>query len=234
MFAFVRPAIAPAICLALVLLALLALGSGSVAQAQTVTLHLSQESIAENGGSATVTATVSPASPTPFTVEVSAQAIVDTLAETNRIELSPNRTLTFAANATSSAGTVTITAIDNDGHTQHIEQGVTVRVVGTVSGGTGVTDPQAVELAIVEDDGIGTPDDRTRPELVKTSDGYGGTVSESRMVLTFSEPLKANELDEHNFRYRVNGSRFLAPASAAISGSSVIVTLPQPVEKAIS
>ena len=231
MFAFFRPAIAPAICLALALLALLALGGGSVAQAQTVTLHLSQESIAEQGGSATVTATVSPASPTPFTVEVSAQAIVEFRAERNRIELSPNRTLTFAANATSSTGMVTITALDNDGHTDQFRGGVTVEVEGTVSGGSGVTDPQAVEMAIVEDDGIGTPADRTRPELVKTSDGYGGTVSESRMVLTFSEPLKANKLDEHNFRYRVNGSRYLAPVSAVVSGNTVVVTLQEPVEK---
>ena len=231
MFPFVRPAIAPAYCLALALLAFSALGIGRAAQAQTVTLHLSQNSIAEMGGSATVTATVSPASPTPFTVEVSAQAIVELRAENNRIELSPNRTLTFAANATSSTGTVTITAINNDGHTEQFPSGVTVSVAGTVSGETGVTGPADVRLAIIEDDGIGIPADRTRPELVMTSDGYGGTVSDRRMVLTFSEELNTNKLDEHSFRYRVNGGRYLAPDSAAISGNSVIVTLREPVNK---
>ena len=193
------------------LLAFSALGIGRAAQAQTLTLHLSQNSIAEMGGSATVTATVSPASPTPFTVEISAQAFAEILPQDGRIALSSNRTLTFAANVSSSTGTVTITAIDNDGHTDQFRGGVTVRVEGTVSGGTGVTGPDAEELTITEDDGIGSPGDRIRPELVETSDGYGGTVDDSRMVLTFSEELKANNLDEHSFRYRVNGGRYLAP-----------------------
>ena len=231
MFPFVRPAIAPAYCLALALLAFSALGIGGAAQAQTVTLHLSQESIAEQGGSATVTATVSPASPMPFTVKVSAQAIVELNPENGRIELTSDRTLTFGANEAESTGTVTIAAIDNDGHTNQALGGVTVEVGGTVSGGTGVTGPEDVKVAIVEDDGIGNAGDRTRPELVMTSDGYGGTVSESRIVLTFSEPLKTNQLNGHSFRYRVNGGRYLAPDSATISGSSVIVTLREPVEK---
>ena len=231
MFPFVRPAAAPAYCLALALLAIVAPGIGGAAQAQTVTLHLSTESIAEQGGSATVTATVSPASTTPFTVEVSAQAFVELNPENGRIELTSDRTLTFGANEAESTGTVTIAAIDNNGHTNQALGGVTVEVGGTVSGGTGVTGPEDVKLAIVEDDGLGNPGDRTRPELVKTSDGYGGTVSESRIVLTFNEPLKINRLDEHSFRYRVNGGRYLAPDSATISGSRVIVTLREPVEK---
>ena len=231
MFPFALPAVAPAKCLASALLSILLLGIGSAAQAQTVTLDLSQDSIAENDGSATVTATVSPASPTPFTVEVSAQAFAGLVPQNGRIVLSPNTTLAFEANETSSPGTVTITALDNDGHTDQFRGGVTVKVEGTASGGTGVTGPEDVELTIVEDDGIGNPGDRTGPEPVQTPDGYGGTVSESRMVLTFSEPLKTNRLDEHSFRYRVNGGRYLAPDSAAINGSSVIVTLREPVEK---
>ena len=231
MFPFVRPAAAPAYFFALALLAIVAPGIGGAAQAQTVTLHLSQDSIAEQGGSATVAATVSPASPMPFTVKVSAQAFVELRPENGRIELTSDRTLTFGANEAESTGTVTIAAIDNNGHTNRALGGVTVEVGGTVSGGTGVTGPEDVKLAIVEDDGLGNPGDRTRPELVETSDGYGGTVSESRIVLTFSEELKTNKLDEHSFRYRVNGGRYLAPDSATISGSSVIVTLREPVEK---
>ena len=231
MFPFVRPAIAPAYCLALALLAFSALGIGRAAQAQTVTLHLSQNSIAEQGGSATVTATVSPASPTPLTVEISAQAIVELNPENGRIELTSDRTLTFGANEAESTGTVTIAAIDNNGHTNQALGGVTVEVGGTVSGGTGVTGPEDVKLAIVEDDGLGNPGDRTRPELVETSDGYGGTVSESRIVLTFNEPLKINRLDEHSFRYRVNGGRYLSPDRPVVDGRTVIVRLREPVEK---
>ena len=73
----VRPVVAPAIPLFLALLSVLALGVVNVAQAQTVTLGLSSPSIAENGGTATVTATVSPASATAFTVDVSTVETAD-------------------------------------------------------------------------------------------------------------------------------------------------------------
>ena len=70
MFLFVRPAVAPAVSLFLALLAVLAPGVVDVAQAQTVSLRFSSTMLAENGGTATVTATVAPPSTTPFTVDV--------------------------------------------------------------------------------------------------------------------------------------------------------------------
>ena len=112
MFLLIRPAVAPAVSLFLALLAVLAPGVVNGAQAQTVTLGLSSTSIAENGGTATVTATVSPASTTPFTVGISATATAVSRPSTGRITVS-GTTLNFAANATHEHRIG-----DNNGHRQ--------------------------------------------------------------------------------------------------------------------
>ena len=148
MFAFVRPAAAPAVSLFLGLLTVLALGVVNAAQAQTVTLGLSSTSIAENGGTATVTATVAPASTTAFTVEISAAATAERRPSTGRVTVS-GTTLNFAPNAAASTGTVTITTIDNDGHTNQRRGGVSVKVSGAVTGGTNVTEPSDETLTQV-------------------------------------------------------------------------------------
>ena len=108
MYPIVRPAIAPKFQFLFVLFALLTLSIGSVAHAQeTITMVLSQNPIAENGGTTTVTATVPKAQVTPFELRVS-------ISPKDGGELSADTILTFAANATESTGKVTITAVDND------------------------------------------------------------------------------------------------------------------------
>ena len=226
MFAFVRPAAAPAVSLFLGLLTVLALGVVNVAQAQTVTLGLSSTSIAENGGTAIVTATVSPASTTAFTVEISAAATAERRPSTGRVTVS-GTTLDFAANATTSTGTVTITAIDNDGHTTQLRGGVSVTVSGTVTGGTNVTEPSDETLTIVEDDGIGGATDMTRPEVSRPS----STVDGDRAVLIFSEPLKSDRTPNRvQFHVGVDGGRLVRPGSVEVTGDKVILTLSEPVE----
>ena len=76
-----------------------------------VTLALNPDSIAENGGVSTVTATLNTASAEAFTVTVSAVAVDP--AVTGDFTLG-GATLSFAADATTSTGEVTITAVDND------------------------------------------------------------------------------------------------------------------------
>ena len=112
----------------------------------TLTLRLDPASISEDGGVTTVTATVSAASRDPFTVTVAAAA--NAPASASDFAFSANRVLTFAANATESTGTVTITARNNglDAPDQ------TVRVTGTVSEGARATAPSAVTLTINDDD----------------------------------------------------------------------------------
>ena len=109
-----------------------------------VTLVLTPDTIAENGGVSTVTATVSPASEEPFSVTVS--AVADAPAAAGDFEVS-GTVLSFAANATQSTGEVTVTAFDNDEDAPD----KTVTVSGSVSL-TGVVEPSHVTLTIIDDD----------------------------------------------------------------------------------
>ena len=119
------------------------------------TLHLSAYYPLEDHARITVTATVSPASPVPFTVEVSATPASEDgdfgdfegPAQEDDFSLSSNRTLRFAANATASTGTVTIRTIADDA----TEPNELVTVSGAVSG-EGITDPDDITLTIVNDD----------------------------------------------------------------------------------
>ena len=110
-----------------------------------VTLVLSAASIGENGGVSTVTATVSPASAAAFTVTVAAAAVSPAVAADFR--LSANRVLSFAENATTSTGSVTITGVDNDVDAAD----KTVTVSGTVSAAS-VTAPATRTLTLEDDD----------------------------------------------------------------------------------
>ena len=111
------------------------------------TLALSSASISENGGVATVTATLDRTSSVAVTVTVAAAAGTNAVA--GDFTLSTATTLTFAANATTSAGLVTVTAVNNT--TDAPDKSVTVS--GTASDNNNWTnDPPGVTLAITDDD----------------------------------------------------------------------------------
>ena len=107
--------------------------------APTVTLKLDPADILENGGvngASTVTATIEQALDTAFTVTIT--AVAESPAVPGDFTLSENRVLTFAANATDSSGTVTITARDNKVHAPD----KTVTVKGELSSGARPTAPR--------------------------------------------------------------------------------------------
>ena len=110
-----------------------------------VTLQLSDDGDLENAPPVTVTATVSPASPVAFTVTISATPVAPATDED--FDLSANRVLRFAANATASTGTVTISTVDDD----VAEPTDVVRVSGAVSNAA-IPDPDDVTLTIFNDD----------------------------------------------------------------------------------
>ena len=112
--------------------------------APEVTLVLNPDSIAEDGGTSTVTATVSPASTEPFTVTVAAAP--DAPAVAGDFALSGD-TLSFAAEATISTGEVTITAVNND--VDQVDK--TLQISGAVSL-EAVAAPAGVTLTIEDDD----------------------------------------------------------------------------------
>ena len=133
----------------------------------TVALALDNSSISENGGSSTVTATLSGASSEAVTVTVSASPVSPAVA--GDFTLSTNTELSIAAGATSSTGTaVTITAVDNSVDAAN----KTVTVSGTANGG-GVADPANKTLTITDDDTAGvTVSDATLSVAVGSTSTY--------------------------------------------------------------
>ena len=114
--------------------------------APTATLVLTPASISENGGSSTVTATLSGASSAETTLTVSAAAVSP--AVSGDFTLSTNKVLTIAAGATTSTGVVTITAVSNDVD----EDDKTVTVSAMASNTVGITTPADQPLTITDDD----------------------------------------------------------------------------------
>ena len=113
----------------------------------TVTLALSSSSISEGGGVTTVTAALSGVSSEAVMVTVSAAPLSG--AAVADYALSTNKTLTIAAGSTASAGTVTLTAVNNDVQVSD----KTVTVSGAASGGNGVSAPAGLTLTITDNDG---------------------------------------------------------------------------------
>ena len=150
-----------------------------------VTLVLTPPSIAENGGVSTVTATVFPASPDPFTVTLAAAPEDPVGPEDFVLE---GTLLSFAAASTESTGEVRVTAVDNDEDAPDR----TVTVSGTVSLET-VTAPLPVTLTITDDD-EGTPPVERGVDIFPTEltigegDEAGGTFSVT-LTAEPSEPV---------------------------------------------
>ena len=114
--------------------------------AAAATLVLTPSAILENGGISTVTATLSHPTTEAATLTVSTAPVSPTVA--TDFTQSSTTTLTIAANATTSAGLVTITAVDNNVATGNKQ----VRVSASASGGRGVSAPSAATLILRDDE----------------------------------------------------------------------------------
>ena len=110
-----------------------------------VTLVLTPDSISENGGSSTVTATLDRPSSQGTTVTVTAAA--ETPAVAGDFRLSGTR-LTIPAGQTGSTGSVTVSGVNND--VTGPEKRVTVS--GAAENAQGIVQPQAVDLTITDDE----------------------------------------------------------------------------------
>ncbi len=111
----------------------------------TVTLSLSDMSIPENTGMTTVTASLSPASSAETMITISASAVSPAVDTDYTLS---GTTLMIAAGATTSTGTVTITAVDNPVDAPD----KTVQVQGLAANDQGVTNPANVDLMITDDE----------------------------------------------------------------------------------
>ena len=161
-----------------------------------VTLVLSPGSIGENGGVSTVTATVSPASPVDFTVTISASPVAP--ATEDDFELSTNRVLSFAENATESTGTVTIRPVGDDDP----EPDDDVTVSGAVSNAA-IPDPDDVTLTIRNDDAVIVPG---TPKGLQAA-----AKSQTRIQLSWTAPADVGSFAITGYRIEVSenaGSRW--------------------------
>ena len=179
-----------------------------------VTLHLSDADgeVAEDAGAVTVTARVSPALATAFTVTVSASPVAP--ATDDDFELSANRALSFAANATASAGTVTIAPVD-DGDAESNQ-------VVTVSGSASIDDvtgPGDVTLTILDNDlvnisGICNRTPRVRDRILVLLEnrhsfkGGCGDVNETHLAQLESLDLGRNPSTESAFTMSLRSNDF--------------------------
>ena len=143
-----------------------------------VSLHFSNGLIIdESDGANTITATLDQAAQDTVTVTVAAAPAnydPENFAELGDFELSANRVLTFAANSTTSTGTVTFTPVDNT--TDDLSK--RVRVTGEVSGNA--TTPRPAEILIEDDD----PQPTKTAELTSTAISEKGGVSTVRATLS--------------------------------------------------
>ena len=178
--------------------------------APNVTLVLSPASISEDGGVSTVTATVAQGVADAFEVSVSAEA--ESPAVAADFTLSVNTVLSFAANATTSNGTVTITAANNDVDAAD----KTILVRGGVSPGARPRAPQTVELTIEDDDAAPVLNLAVAPDAIAEDAGVSEVVvstgdttfaAEQTITLTFTGSA------EKGTDYSVSTEELTLPAS---------------------
>ena len=157
----------------------------------TVTLMLSNASISENGGSATVTASLSHGSSAETTVVVSAEPVAPAVA--SDFDLSANTILSIAVGVTTSTGSMTITAADNNVR----RPDKTVMLSGSASNSMGVTAPAEVTLTITDDDPPNAP-----ASLAATQTGAG------TVILSWDDPSDAS-ISTYQYRQSTdNGSNW--------------------------
>ena len=138
-----------------------------------VTLKLSPTSVAENGGTSRVTASLSHPSSKDTTVTVSAAPVAPAAAGDYR--LSSNLELLIPAFTKESTGTVTVTGVDND--VQTLDKQVTVSAEATNT--HGVTNPNATTLTLSDDDEPALSID----DAVVAEGDSGGATLEFRVTL---------------------------------------------------
>ena len=139
-----------------------------------LSLSLSDAQISENGGSATITASLDRASSASTTVTISATPVPPAVAADYL--LSSNRELTIAAGSLASTGTVTLTAVDND--IDGPDKTVTIRAA--VTSDAEVSDPASLRLLIEDEDTRGVTVSASRLDIDEGETGTFAVVLDSQ------------------------------------------------------
>ena len=146
-----------------------------------LSLVLSSNSISENGGVATITASLaglSGKSSAATTVTVAAAAVASSGAVAGDFTLSTATTLTIAAGSLTSTGLVTVTGVDNDVDAAN----KLVRISGTTTGGHGIENPGPTVLTLTDDEATATAALVLTPPAIAESGGL------STVTATLSHP----------------------------------------------
>ena len=141
--------------------------------APRVSLVLSDASIDENGGIATVTASLDDALSDATLITVSVKPVPP--GSPGDYVLSRNRTMIIPAGWTTSVGLVTVTAVDNDIDAPD----KTVQVIGNASNSLGIANPSDLTLTITDDDTRGVTLSETDLEVNEGGDGRYTVVLDS-------------------------------------------------------
>ena len=181
----------------------------------TVELVLTPARIEESGGESVVTARVALAAEEPFAVTVGAAAVEP--AQDTDFMLSTNPALSFAANATESTGTVTITAVNDNTDTADKR----VMVTGVVTEATVANAPAPVELTIGDDD---------LPEVTiaaVTSEVTEGTAAEFELMRAgvTSAALTVTVTVTHEGSVIANPDDYVEPLSLSFGADDDALTL---------
>ena len=161
-----------------------ATGTGTITDndlAPTVTLSVADASISENGGSTTVSATLSHASSEATTITISPVA--------NAYAVGSDATIAIAAGETAnSSDTATINAVDND--TGEADRSVTV--TGSASNAQGIGQVTGASLTLEDDDGGAGPTEPQDSVPTVSIDSPSVTEGDSGATnLTFTVTLSA-------------------------------------------
>ena len=189
--------------------------------APTVTLKLTPASIGENGGISTVTASQSGKSSEATTITVSATA--DSGTDPGDFILSSNVTLTIAAGATDSTGTVTITAVNNTVDAPE----KTVTVSATATNPQEVVAPADVTLTITDDEETPTATLVLTPSSITESGGIStitamldGKSSEPTIITVTATADSGTDPGD----FTLSGSTLTIAAGATDSTGTVTIT----------
>ena len=182
-----------------------------------VSLEVDHSELAEAGGVATVTASVSAAQSAALTVTVSAAAVSP--ATSADFTLSANQTLTIAAGATESAGTVTLTAVDNDAASND----KTIKLSAAVTGVADLRDAADLRLRIIDDESAPLATENDAPAGLWV-DGGTAWVADTADTFVYAYDLAtgnrntAVQFDTHSVNQDVYG------VASDDSGATVFVT----------
>ena len=174
----------------------------------TVTLALSATAISENGGQATVTASLDYPSTGATTLTVAVAPATGSTAVPGDFTLSSPPTLMIAQGDTTSTGTVTVTGVDNTEDTADKD----LTVSATAANPQGVTGPASLTLTLTDDDA---------PPAAPT--GLTATAGDTQVTLNWTDPSN-NAITKYQVRY---GAGSTVPATATwedITGSGATTT----------